>query len=140
MGGGGGRFVVWTGCAAKAYPFLRIIWGDFSRSKAHFRNFQKTDPCLGIFCEKWPLQLSYTVLDFENVWHLPLQQPRPPPPPHSEVGMTACVLPKCPVKGYFSCDKVRPENCKKRGVFDFSPGDFFKKGVFFFFSLISLDS
>ena len=54
-------------------------------------------------------------------------------PPHSEVGMTACVLPKCPVKGYFSCDKVRPENCKKRGVFDFSPGDFFKKGVFFFF-------
>ena len=54
--------------------------------------------------------------------------------------MTACVLPKCPVKGYFSCDKVWPENCKKRGVFDFSPGDFFKKGVFFFFSLNSLDS
>ena len=66
--------------------------------------------------------------------------PPPPPPPHSEVEMTACVLPKCPVKGYFSCDKVRPENCKKRGVFDFSPGDFFKKGVFFLFSLISLDS
>ena len=56
-----------------------------------------------------------------------------PPPPHSEVGMTACVLPKCTVKGYFSCNKVRPENWKKRGVFDFSPGDFFKKGVFFLF-------
>ena len=39
------------------------------------------------------------------------------------------MFPKSPVKGYFSCDKVRPENCKKRGVFDFSPGDFFKKGV-----------
>ena len=48
-----------------------------------------------------------------------------PGPPHSGVGGTACVFPKSPVKGYFSCDKVRPENCKKRGVFDFSPGDFF---------------
>ena len=52
--------------------------------------------------------------------------------------MTACVLPKCPVKGYFSCDKVRPEKCKKRGVFDFSPGDFSQKGVFFCFFLSSL--
>ena len=54
-----------------------------------------------------------------------VQPPPPPPPPHSGVGGTACVFPKSPVKGYFSCDKVRPENCKKRGVFDFSPGDFF---------------
>ena len=63
----------------------------------------------------------------------------PPPPPHSGVGGTACVLPKSLVKGYFSSDKVRPENCKKRGVFDFSPGDFFKKGGGFSFSL-SLDA
>ena len=59
----------------------------------------------------------------------------PPPPPHSGVGGTACVFPKSPVKGYFSCDKVRPQNCKKGGVFDFSPGDFFKEGVVFFLSL-----
>ena len=54
-----------------------------------------------------------------------------PPPPHSGVGGTACVFPKSPVKGYFSCDKVRPENCKKRGVFDFRPEISFKKGVVF---------
>ena len=48
-----------------------------------------------------------------------------PPPPHSGVGGTACVFPKVPVKGYFSRDKVRSENCKQGGVFDFSPEDFF---------------
>ena len=61
-----------------------------------------------------------------------------PPPPHSGVGGTACVFPKSPVKGYFSRDNVRPENCilKKGGVFDFSPGDFLKRGgVFFSLSL-----
>ena len=36
------------------------------------------------------------------------------PPPHSGVGGTACVFPKSPVKGYFSRDKVRPENCLKK--------------------------
>ena len=32
------------------------------------------------------------------------------------------------------------QNCKKKDLINFSPGDFFKKGVFFLFSLISLDS
>ena len=33
--------------------------------------------------------------------------PPPPPPPHSVIGGIPCVLPKCPVKGYFSRTKVR---------------------------------
>ena len=63
-----------------------------------------------------------------------------PPSPHSENGRTPCVLPKCRVKGYFSCDKVRPENCKKRGVLTFHPEISLKRGCFLFFSLIPLDS
>ena len=54
-----------------------------------------------------------------------------PPPPHSGVGGTACVFPKSPVKGYFSCDKVRPENCKKGGYLTFHLEISFKKGVVF---------
>ena len=53
-----------------------------------------------------------------------------PPPPHSGVGGTACVFPKSPVKGYFSCDKVRPEK-KKGGYLTFHPEISFKKGVDF---------
>ena len=51
--------------------------------------------------------------------------------PHSGVGGTASVFPKSPVKGYFSCDKVRPENCKKGGYLTFHPEISFKKGVVF---------
>ena len=40
-----------------------------------------------------------------------------------------------PVKGYFSCDKVRPENCKKKeekkGYLTFHPEISLKKGVVF---------
>ena len=54
-----------------------------------------------------------------------------PAPPPSGVGGTACVFPKSPVKGYFSCDKVRPENCKKGGYLTFHPEISFKKGVVF---------
>ena len=53
------------------------------------------------------------------------------PPPHSGVGGTACVFLKSPVKGYFSCDKVRPENCKKGGYLTFHPEISLKKGVVF---------
>ena len=45
------------------------------------------------------------------------------------------MFPKSPVKGYFSCDKVRPENCKKGGYLTFHPEISFKKGWFFFLSL-----
>ena len=63
----------------------------------------------------------------------------PKPAPHSGVGGTACVFPKSPVKGYFSCDKVRPENCKKGGYLTFHPEISFKKGVVFL-SLSLLDA
>ena len=53
--------------------------------------------------------------------------------PHSGVGGTTCVFPKYQVKGYFSRNKLRHENCKKGGVFDFSP-----KGVVFFLSFFGL--
>ena len=61
--------------------------------------------------------------------------PTPAPPPHSGVGGTACVFPKSPVKGYFSCDKVRPENCKKGGYLTFTRRFLLKRGWFFFLSL-----
>ena len=67
---------------------------------------------------------------------LPAEAARPPPP-HSGVGGTACVFPKSPVKGYFSCDKVRPENCKKKkgGYLTFTRRFLLKRGWFFFLSL-----
>ena len=46
------------------------------------------------------------------------------------------MFPKSPVKGYFSSDKVRLENCfKKRGDFTFHPEISFKKRGGFSFSL-----
>ena len=61
------------------------------------------------------------------------------PAPHSGVGGTACVFPKSPVKGYFSCDKVRPENCIKKkgggGIWLFTRRFLLKRGCFFFLSL-----
>ena len=45
------------------------------------------------------------------------------------------MFPKSPVKGYFSCDKVRPENCKKGGYLTFHPEISLKRGWFFFLSL-----
>ena len=84
---------------------------------------------------------SESLINEEEAQSPRVQLPPPPPPPHSGVGGTACVFPKSPVKGYFSRDKVRPENCKKKkkkkkkSVFDFSPGDFFLKGGVLFFSL-----
>ena len=56
-----------------------------------------------------------------------------PPTPGSEG--PHYVFPKSPVKGYFSCDKVRPENCKKGGYLTFHPEISFKKGWFLFLSL-----
>ena len=45
-------------------------------------------------------------------------------------------VPKIFRKGVlFRATKSGPRIVKKGGVFDFSPGDFFKKGVFFFLSL-----
>ena len=79
-----------------------------------------------------------TLNNMERLMHVPR-----PPTPGSE-GPHACSQ-NLRYKGvpYFSCDKVRPENCKKekrgkKGVFDFSPGDFFKKGVVFL--SLSLDA
>ena len=59
--------------------------------------------------------------------------PAPPPPTPGSEGR----VPKISGKGVLFV----PENCKKKkkGVFDFSPGDFFKKGGGFSFSL-SLDA
>ena len=98
----------------------------------------------GIYNSKVNL-LSSSKLEYADVSHNTerLQvDPAPPPPPHSGVRGTACVFPKYPVKGVLFVRQSSARELykkKKGGVFDFSPGDFFKKRGGFSFSL-SLDA
>ena len=128
----------------KRSTYKRVIWNEKS-----WEGEIEKGPCYvfpensAIFCLPHSLLLSFFLSPSFSGPPPPLPHSLSlslPRPPHSENGRTPCVLPKCPVKGYFSCDKVRPENCKKRGELTFHPEISLKRGCFFFFSLISLDS